>query len=67
MYTVLTINVPLAVRFATVSIGTRKAESPEYGIVGRDFISECIIPHSSDSTLIPPLTAVLLVVSGEHY
>ena len=30
MYSVFTINVPLAVRFATVAIGMRKAESPEY-------------------------------------
>ena len=31
------INVPLAVRFATISIGTRKTESPEYGRFDRDF------------------------------
>ena len=36
MYSVFTINVPLAVRFATISIGTRKAESPEYGRFDRD-------------------------------
>ena len=30
MYSVFTINVPLAVRFATVAIGMREAESPEY-------------------------------------
>ena len=36
MYSVFTLNVPLAVRFATVSIGTRKAESPEYGRFDRD-------------------------------
>ena len=30
MYSVFTNNVPLAVRFATVAIGMRKAESPEY-------------------------------------
>ena len=35
-YSVFTINVPLAVRFATISIGTRKAESPEYGRFDRD-------------------------------
>ena len=29
-YSVFTNNVPLAVRFATVAIGMRKAESPEY-------------------------------------
>ena len=36
MYSVFTINVPLAVRFATVAIGMRKAESPEYGRFDRD-------------------------------
>ena len=36
LYSVFTINVPLAVRFATISIGTRKAESPEYGRFDRD-------------------------------
>ena len=36
MYSVFTINVPLVVRFATISIGTRKAESPEYGRFDRD-------------------------------
>ena len=36
MYSVFTNNVPLAVRFATISIGTRKAESPEYGRSDRD-------------------------------
>ena len=30
LYSVFTNNVPLAVRFATVAIGMRKAESPEY-------------------------------------
>ena len=35
-YSVFTINVPLAVRFATVAIGMRKAESPEYGRFDRD-------------------------------
>ena len=30
MYSVFTNYVPLAVRFATVAIGMRKAESPEY-------------------------------------
>ena len=30
MYSVFNINVPLAVRFTTVPIGTRKAESSEY-------------------------------------
>ena len=30
MYSVFTNNVPLAVRFATVAIGMRKAESPKY-------------------------------------
>ena len=67
MYSVFTINVHLAVRFATVSIGTRKAESPEKADLTGTCISECIIPHSGDSTLIPPFTAVLLVVLGEHY
>ena len=36
LYSVFTINVPLAVRFATVAIGMRKAESPEYGRFDRD-------------------------------
>ena len=36
MYSVFTINVPLSVRFATISIGTRKTESPEYGRFDRD-------------------------------
>ena len=36
LYSVFTINVPLAVRFATIAIGTRKAESPEYGRFDRD-------------------------------
>ena len=35
-YSVFTINVPLAVRFATVAIGMCKAESPEYGRFDRD-------------------------------
>ena len=35
-YSVFTIDVPLAVCFATISIGTRKAESPEYGKFDRD-------------------------------
>ena len=37
MYNVFAINVPLAVRFATAAIGMRKAESPEYGRLDRDF------------------------------
>ena len=67
MYSVFTINVPLAVRFATVAIGMREAESPKYGRFDRDLqlVSACIL-HSGDSTLIAPFTAVLLVVSGEH-
>ena len=36
MYSVFTINVPLAVRFATVAIGMRKAESPEFEIFCSD-------------------------------
>ena len=44
MYSVFTINVPLAVRFATVAIGMRKAESPEYGRLTGTCISECIHP-----------------------
>ena len=37
MYSVFKFNVPLAVRFAMVTIGVRKADSSEYGILGRDF------------------------------
>ena len=37
MYSVFTINVPLAVRFAMVTISVRKADSSEYGRLGRDF------------------------------
>ena len=36
LYSVFTINVPLAVRFATVAKGMRKAESPKYGRFDRD-------------------------------
>ena len=36
MHSMFTINVPLAVRFATVAIGMHKAESPEYGRFDRD-------------------------------
>ena len=36
MYSVFTINVPLAVRFVTVAIGMRKAESPEYEMFDSD-------------------------------
>ena len=56
------------VRFATVALGMRKAESPAYGRSDRDFHKWVHVsrPHSGDSTLIPPFTAVLLVVSGEH-
>ena len=36
MYSVFTINVPLAVRFAMVAIGMHKAEPPEYSRIDRD-------------------------------
>ena len=37
MYSVFTINVPLAVRFATAAISLRKTEPPEYGRFDKDF------------------------------
>ena len=36
-YSVFTINVPLAVRFAMAAISMRKTESPEYGRFDQDF------------------------------
>ena len=54
MYSVFTNNVPLAVRFATVAIGMRKAESPKYRITQLGEVTEARVPRKLKTPRIWP-------------